>query len=89
MVPSQGFDIILEALSQTYEYVILLAPAVMESEITRSLARDADFTVLACSTHAGDPASSIAYEELRKAGAARILAIAVDPEELDVQRAVA
>ena len=89
VVPSQGFDIILEALSQTYEYVILLAPAVMESEITRSLARDADFTVLACSTHAGDPASSIAYEELRKAGAARILAIAVDPEELDVQRAVA
>ena len=87
--PCAGLDIVLEALSQTYDYVILLAPSVMVGEMTRALACTCDFAVLACSAQAGDPSSSAAYEALRSAGAARVLAIAVDPAELDSGRQVA
>jgi uncharacterized protein involved in exopolysaccharide biosynthesis/Mrp family chromosome partitioning ATPase len=84
-----GLDIVLEALSQTYDYVILLAPPAGQDELTRALACTCDFAVLACSARAGDPSDSVAYEELRTAGAPRILAIAVDPVMPDAGRQVA
>ena len=88
-VACDGLDVVLEALSQTYDYVILLAPAVAQDTLTLSLAPLADFVILACSAQASDPSGSVAYAELRRAGDYEILAIAVEPAPQDPVRDVA
>ena len=63
-----GLEIILQALSHTYDYVVLLAPSLNETGSAIELALKADVTVLACSDGASDPASADAWRALKAAG---------------------
>jgi hypothetical protein len=63
-----GLEIILQALAHTYDYVVLLAPAMNEGPVAVELALSADITVLACPDGASDPASADAWRRLKSAG---------------------
>jgi polysaccharide biosynthesis transport protein len=68
-------DIILDALAQTYDFVLLAAPPMVESEMAKVLAPYADFVVLAMPADADEAATKAARAELKGAGAAEVLVI--------------
>ena len=67
-------DIILDALAQTYDFVVLAAPPLATSEMPKVLAPFADFVVLAVPAEK-DEAATKASDELSAAGAAEVLVI--------------
>jgi Mrp family chromosome partitioning ATPase len=73
---SEAYWSVLEALSQTYDYVILLTPAVEANGLALDFAPDCDFVVLASGPDQTEPEGSQAYELLDRAGAADVLVIA-------------
>ena len=69
----RDFDLILEALSETYDFIILLAPTFPNSEIAKIMAPYADFVVL---TAIAEPDQAMLAEiesELFEAGAREVL----------------
>lgn len=67
----RDFDLILDALSETYDFILLLTPDFPQSEITKVMAPYADFIVVAV----GDSGASTAdiERELLDAGAREVL----------------
>jgi Mrp family chromosome partitioning ATPase len=69
----RDFDLILDALSETYDFIVLFAPAFPQSEIAKVMAPYADFVVLA---GASESATLADLEgELVRAGAREVLRI--------------
>ncbi len=68
-------DVILDALAQTYDFVLLAAPPFTTSEMPKALAPYADFVVLAMPADQDHAATKAAREDLAAAGAAEILVI--------------
>ncbi|MFZ1960379.1 MAG: exopolysaccharide transport family protein [Methylovirgula sp.] len=67
-------DMILDALAQTYDFVVLAAPPLATSEMPKALAPYADFVVLAApKIHEADARAACA--DLKAAGAADVLMI--------------
>ena len=69
----RDFDLILDALSETYDFIVLLTPAFPHSEIAKVMAPYADFVVL---TTPGDPDRALLQSleaELIEAGAREVL----------------
>jgi uncharacterized protein involved in exopolysaccharide biosynthesis len=69
-----ALDLVLEALAQTYDFIILTAPALAASEMAKSLAPHADFVVLVGAWEAQERCEA-AYGELIAAGAAEVMLI--------------
>ncbi len=67
-------DLVLEALAQTYDFIILAAPALAASEMAKSLASYADFTVLVGAGEAKERCDA-AYGALIEAGAQEVMVI--------------
>jgi hypothetical protein len=67
-------DLVLDALGQTYDFIVLAAPALSEGPKAKALAPFADFVALVGS---GAPAQdcSNAYDELLAAGAREVVVI--------------
>ncbi len=68
-------DIILDALTQTYDFVVLAAPPLAVSEMPKALAPYADFVVLAVPAQKDEAATDAARAELNAAGAAEVLVV--------------
>ena len=69
----RDFDLVLDALSETYDFIILLAPSFPRSEIAKVMAPYADFVVLT-SADDTDAATRDAFEhDLIAAGAREVL----------------
>lgn len=68
-----GLDMALDALCETYDHVILAAPAIATSDLASALAPYADFAVLRAPAGADGLAARAAYDEMRKAGAGEVL----------------
>jgi polysaccharide biosynthesis transport protein len=68
-------DIILDALAQTYDFVVLAAPPFATSEMPKALVPYADFVVLAMPAEQNQAATKAARDDLAAAGAAEVLVI--------------
>lgn len=68
-------DIILDALAQTYDFVLLAAPPFSTSDMSKVLAPYADFVVLAVPEDGDEVASKAAQQDLAEAGAAEVLVV--------------
>lgn len=69
----RDFDLILDALAETYDFIVLLTPAFPQSEIAKVMAPYADFVVLAAVAAPDDETVSALERELIEAGAHEIL----------------
>ena len=69
----RDFDLILDALSETYDFIVLLAPAFPRSEIAKVMAPYADFVVLATPADPDRELLRILEAELIEAGARDVL----------------
>jgi succinoglycan biosynthesis transport protein ExoP len=67
-------DLVLEALTQTYDFIVLAAPPLAASPLAKLLASYGDFVVLVTSPQAKDQ-NDKAYQSLVKAGASEIVTI--------------
>ena len=70
IVHDEDCELILDALSRTYDFVILSAPPLADDELALAIAPDADVAILACK---GEP-DAVAMQELALAGAGEIIA---------------
>jgi polysaccharide biosynthesis transport protein len=68
-------DIVLDALSRTYDFVLLAAPPFPGNPMTKALAPYADFVVLATGGERDEAATQIARAELGAAGAPEVLLV--------------
>ncbi|MEJ0051996.1 MAG: exopolysaccharide transport family protein [Methylovirgula sp.] len=68
-------DIVLDALSRTYDFVVLAAPPFPGNPMTKALAPYADFVVLATAGERDDTATQTARAELGAAGAPEVLLV--------------
>ncbi|MGO9133833.1 MAG: GumC family protein [Methylovirgula sp.] len=71
---STALDMVLDALAQTYDFIVLAAPALGSSELAKSLASYGDFVVLINAGEAKDKTNR-ARDVLLKAGAAEVMLI--------------
>lgn len=71
-IDSDDLDTVLEALAQSYDFVVLAAPPLATSEMPKALAPYADFVVLAAPKN---EESDAACAELKAAGATDVLVI--------------
>ena len=69
----RDFDLILDALTATYDFIALLAPAYPQSEIAKIMAPYADFVVLAPASGHDQAALAEVERELEDAGAREVL----------------
>ncbi|VVC54859.1 Lipopolysaccharide biosynthesis protein [Beijerinckiaceae bacterium RH AL1] len=69
----RDFDLILDALTATYDFIVMLAPAYPQSEIAKIMAPYADFVVLAPLAGSDDGALGRIERELADAGAREVL----------------
>ena len=69
----RDFDLILDALSETYDFIILVTPAFPQSEIAKVMAPYADFVVLAAMYEQGGRSIAEVESELIQAGAREVL----------------
>jgi succinoglycan biosynthesis transport protein ExoP len=69
----RDFDLILEALSETYDFVLLLAPSFPASEIVKIMAPHTDFIVLTAAGDLGERQLALLRNELIEAGARDVL----------------
>ena len=75
MTAAADFDLVLDALSETYDFLLMLAPPMVDGEIMRRLAPHADSVLLASRSEADDPAIVAAHGDLVEAGANDILLV--------------
>ncbi len=76
-------DLILDALSRTYDFVIIVAPPLERDELALILAPDADCAVLACAAEA----TPETIEELRQAGAGEVAPVILSGSEAGLSAA--
>lgn len=69
----RDFDLILDALSETYDFIVLLAPAFPRSDIAKVMAPYADFVVLTAAKNADAGTLQFLESELIEAGAQQVL----------------
>ncbi len=69
----RDFDLILDALSETYDFIILLAPAFPRSDIAKVMAPYADLVVLTGSNRSDAARLATLEAELIEAGAREVL----------------
>ena len=69
----RDFDLVLDALAETYDFIMLLAPAFPQSEIAKVMAPYADVVVLASEADADEEALAALEDELIEAGARDVL----------------
>ena len=69
----RDFDLILDALTATYDFIVMLAPAYPQSEIAKIMAPYADFVVLAPLDGDNELARDQIERELADAGAREVL----------------
>ncbi len=69
----RDFDLILDALTATYDFIVMLAPAYPQSEIAKIMAPYADFVVLAPPAAEDQVALGKIERELADAGAREVL----------------
>ena len=77
----RDFDLILDALSETYDFIVLLTPAYPQSEIAKIMAPYADFVVLAAASEPDLAMLARLEAELTEAGAQEILVAAMRPND--------
>jgi Mrp family chromosome partitioning ATPase len=70
----------LEALAETYDFILLIAPPLDESEIAMTLAAKADFVVLATPAQPNDGAAYEAEAALMESGAREVLLVGLPAE---------
>jgi succinoglycan biosynthesis transport protein ExoP len=68
-------DLILDALSQTYEFLIIAAPALATSGLAKELAAHADLVALAAPTVRVEAALEATSDELYAAGAVEVIVL--------------
>ncbi len=71
----RDFDLILDALTETYDFIVLLTPAFPQSEIAKVMAPYADFVVLSSAGSADRSVLATLEDELTAAGAREVLVI--------------
>lgn len=71
----RDFDLILDALSETYDFIVLLTPAYPESEIAKVMAPYADFVVLAASDDLDGKLLDQFERDMVEAGAREVLVV--------------
>ena len=69
----RDFDLILDALTATYDFIVLLAPSYPQSEIAKIMAPYADFVVLAPGAGSDEAILADVERELSEAGAREVL----------------
>ena len=69
----RDFDLILDALSETYDFIVLLTPAYPQSEIAKVMSPYADFVVLTAIGEPDDAMLAMLESELVEAGAREVL----------------
>ncbi len=74
----RDFDLILDALTETYDFIVLLTPAFPQSEIARVMAPYADFVVLSSADAADAAALEALKGELTAAGAREVLVVGAE-----------
>ena len=84
-----GLDLVLDALCETYDHVVLVVPVMALSDMASSLAPYADFAVLATEAAASDPVVLAACADLEKVGAGQVLVVGTGPGPRVGARAVA
>ena len=81
----RDFDLILDALSETYDFITLLAPAFPRSEIAKVMAPYADFVVLAAAAGV-EPRKLVSLEgELIEAGAREVIVLGRPVKPFDLR----
>ncbi len=76
----RDFDLILDALTETYDFIVLLTPAYPQSEIAKVMAPYADFVVLSAADDAGRDVLDLFEGELTAAGAREVLVTGASQE---------
>lgn len=76
----RDFDLVLEALAETYDYVIMFAPAFPGSEIVKIVAPHTDFIVLSAAGDIAPRQLTLLKDELTEAGAREILVAGQSPQ---------
>ena len=69
----RDFDLVLDALGETYDFIILVAPAFPQGEIAKVMAPYADFVVLIAPEDPGGVVLDVLRGELMEAGAQEVL----------------
>jgi succinoglycan biosynthesis transport protein ExoP len=69
----RDFDLILDALSETYDFIVLLAPASPRSDIAKVMAPYADFVVLSAANDSDGNTLAFLKSDLIEAGAQEVL----------------
>ena len=69
----RDFDLILDALSETYDFIVLLAPASPRSDIAKVMAPYADFVVLSAANDSDGSTLAFLKSDLIEAGAPEVL----------------
>jgi hypothetical protein len=86
----QDFSLVIDALSETYDFVILFAPAPSRSKLGSAFAKDADFLVLAIGESALDTCESGAYAELSNSGGPKVMVVSSEDSSLpEIYKSVA
>lgn len=85
----RDFDLILDALTETYDFIVLLTPAYPQSEIARVMAPYADFVVLSSADAADAAALEALEDELSAAGAREVLVAGAERPSGEMRRVVA
>ena len=80
----RDFDLILDALTATYDFIALLAPAYPQSEIAKIMAPYADFVVLAPAPDHDAAALAGIEHDLKDAGAREVLVAGRVPKEMSL-----
>lgn len=86
LIASDRMESVLDALRQTYDVLILVAPSVDRRGEARLLARRAERAVLLVSGAPDDPAAQRARERLQDAGVRQVEILSVDDIEGDGNR---
>ena len=76
----EGLDLVLDALCETYDHVLLALPALAAGGLAATIAPYADFAVLAAAAAAADAALEEGCELLRRAGAGEVLLVIGAPK---------
>ncbi len=71
----RDFDLILDALSETYDFIVLLTPAFPQSEIAKVMAPYADFVVLAATIESDREELRVLEAEMIEAGARDVVVV--------------
>ncbi len=71
----RDFDLVLDALAETYDFIVLLTPAFPQGEIAKVMAPYADIVVLAADVGESDAGLAAHENELIEAGAREVLLV--------------